>query len=149
LSILGESLLLGTVPVLVETTLGLFREMFSPNGSQRTETTRSLDVTNDTNNNHSGSFDDSNGFDDFLLVHLYDKNRHVRSLLNAKIIIIKLTGTRTFKITDNMGHTSLITHESGQVDGLLGIILGVSLNATTVRSSSLTRTETQMTVTRS
>jgi hypothetical protein len=29
----------------------------------------------------------------------------------------------TIKITDNMCHTSLVTHNSGQVNGLLGVIL--------------------------
>ena len=33
------------------------------------------------------------------------------------------TGTRTVKITDNVGHTSLVAHHSSQVDGLLRVVL--------------------------
>jgi hypothetical protein len=56
-------------------------------------------------------------------------------------------GTGTLKITNNVGHTSFVTHESSQVDGLLNIVLGISLDTTAVRSGSLTGTETQVTVT--
>jgi hypothetical protein len=146
-SILSEGLLLGTVPVLVESALGFLGEVLGPDGGQGTETTRSLDVTDNTDNNHSGSFDDSDGFDDFLLVHLCNKNWISLEFTRAQNFLLLLTGTRTFKITDNVGHTSLITHEGSQVDGLLGVILRISLNATAVRSSSLTGAETQVTVT--
>lgn len=33
------------------------------------------------------------------------------------------TGTRTVKITNNVGHTSLVAHDRSQVDGLLGVVL--------------------------
>lgn len=33
------------------------------------------------------------------------------------------TGARTVKITDNVGHTSLVTHNGSQMNGLLGVIL--------------------------
>lgn len=33
------------------------------------------------------------------------------------------TGTRTVEITNNVGHTSLVTHHGGQMNGLLGVIL--------------------------
>ena len=33
------------------------------------------------------------------------------------------TGARTVKITNNVGHTSLVTQNSRQVNGLLGVIL--------------------------
>ena len=36
--------------------------------------------------------------------------------------------TRAIKIADNCRHTSLISHSSGQVDGLLGIIFGEALD---------------------
>jgi hypothetical protein len=149
-SILSEGLLLGTVPVLVESALGFLGEVLGPDGGQGTETTRSLDVTDNTDNNHSGSFDDSDGFDNFLLVHLCNKNWiSLEFILPSKFPFYSLTGTRTLKITDNVGHTSLITQEGSQVDRLLGIILRISLDAATVRSSSLAGTETQMTMARS
>ena len=47
--------------------------------------------------------DDGSGLNDLLLVHL---------------------GTRTVKVTDDGGHTGLVAHGGGQVDRLLGVILG-------------------------
>lgn len=70
LGVLGESLLLGTVPVLVEAALQFIAKVLGPDGSQRTKTARSLDVTDNTDNDHGRSLDDANGLDDFLLVHL-------------------------------------------------------------------------------
>lgn len=49
------------------------------------------------------SLNNSDGLDNLLLVHL---------------------GTRTVKVTDNGGHTGLVAHGGGQVDGLLGVIFG-------------------------
>jgi hypothetical protein len=46
LGVLGESLLLASVPVLVESALYLVAQVLSPNGSKGTETSRSFDVTN-------------------------------------------------------------------------------------------------------
>ena len=129
LGVFGEGLLLGLVPVLVEATLDLIAEVLSPDGGERAETTGSLDVTDDTDGNElekkilgSGPFffvspslshttgktyrrglDDGDGLDNLLLVHL---------------------GTRTVKVTDDGGHTSLVAHGGSKVDGLLGVILG-------------------------
>lgn len=46
LGVLGESLLLASVPVLVESALYLITQVLSPNGSKGSETSRSFDVTN-------------------------------------------------------------------------------------------------------
>jgi hypothetical protein len=46
LGVLGEGLLLGLVPVLVESALELVAQMLSPNSGEGTQTTWSLDITN-------------------------------------------------------------------------------------------------------
>ena len=51
LGVLSERLPLATVPVLVEATLDLVTQVLSPDGSERAETTGSLDVTDNTNSN--------------------------------------------------------------------------------------------------
>lgn len=49
------------------------------------------------------SLDNGSSLNNLLLVHL---------------------GTGSVKVTDNSGHTGLVTHGGRQVDGLLGVILG-------------------------
>lgn len=49
------------------------------------------------------SLDDGSSLNNLLLVHL---------------------GTGSVKVTDDGGHTGLVTHGGRQVDGLLGVILG-------------------------
>jgi len=68
LSILGESLLLGLVPALVETSSALIRQMLSPNGGQSTETVWCFGVTNETNANHWWGLEDSDSLSNLLLV---------------------------------------------------------------------------------
>lgn len=46
LGVLGEGLLLASVPVLVESALDLIAQVLSPNGSKGAETSRGFDVTN-------------------------------------------------------------------------------------------------------
>lgn len=52
LGVLREGLLLALVPVLVEASLEFITEMFGPDGSEGSETAGSLDVANDTNDDH-------------------------------------------------------------------------------------------------
>lgn len=135
LGVLGEGLLLGLVPVLVEATLDLVAQVLSPDGGERAETTGSLDVANDTNGNelkrstwlvcrsiffstgktYRRGLDDGDGLDDLLLVHL---------------------GTGTVKVTDNCGHTGLVAHGGSKVDGLLGVILGEAVAKVSAHKST-------------
>ncbi len=126
LSVLGEGLALGAVPVLVETTLNVVTQVFSHDSGNGTETTGSLDVTSNTTDNHGGSFNHGDGFQNFLLVHL---------------------GTRTIKIADNVSHTSLEAHEGSQVDGLASIVAGEGLDLSVIASRTLAGQETKRTVT--
>ncbi len=71
LGVLGEGLLLGAVPVLVEASQDFLTQVSSPHGGQSAETLGGFDVTNNTDDDHGGSFNDGDGFNDFLLVQSY------------------------------------------------------------------------------
>jgi hypothetical protein len=70
LGVTGERLSLRYVPVLVEAALELVGEVLGPNGGQSAETAGSLDVADNTDDDHGGSLDDGNGLDNLALVHL-------------------------------------------------------------------------------
>lgn len=125
LAVLVESLLLGVHPVLIESSLQLSRQVLSPDGSKSSETSGGFNVTNNTANNDGRSFEDGTSFDDFLLVEL---------------------GADLVDISEDVGHTSLEDGESGKVDGLRSIILGVASYSTSMMSSSLSGKETEGTV---
>lgn len=52
LSVLGEGLLLRLVPVLVESSLQFVAQVFGPDGGQRSQSSGSLDVTDETDGDH-------------------------------------------------------------------------------------------------
>merc|ERR1719464_1567084 len=67
---LGESLLLRLGPVLVEPPLALLSNVLSPDSLECPHATRSLNVSNNADGDHGGSFDDGDSFDNLLLVVL-------------------------------------------------------------------------------
>jgi len=125
LLVLGKSQLLALAPVLVESSLGLVRNMLSPDGLKSSKASRGLDVTNNTNSNHWWGIDDGDRLDDLLLVEL-----------------VALSSD----LSHDVGHTGLVTDESGQVDGLGLVVLGVGLESAEVSSASLSREEAFATV---
>jgi len=129
LGVLGESLPLAGVPVLVEATLALVGQMLSPDSANAVKTGGSLLVADDTDDDHGRSLKDGDSLKDLLLV--------------------KELAKRTVDITNNVSHTSLVAHESGQMAGLGSIILREGADLTTRVVSTLAGTETQRTVTRS
>lgn len=54
--------------------------------------------------------------------------------------------TGTLQVADNVCHTRLVAHHGSQVNGLLGIILGESLDFSTVSGSTLAGQECQRTM---
>jgi len=90
LGVLGESLPLGSVPVLVETTTNIIGQMVGPHGGQSAKTIGGLDVANNADNNHGGSLEDSHGFHSFLLVQL---------------------GSRALNFAHDVSHAGLVAHE--------------------------------------
>jgi len=69
LGIAGESLLLRSVPVLVEPSFELLTEVRSPDGGEGSEATRGLNVSNDANNENGGRFHDGDGLNHLTFVH--------------------------------------------------------------------------------
>jgi hypothetical protein len=103
-NVLGESLLLGLHPVLVESALHISVEVLGEHGGESAQAAGGLDVTNESNDLHGRALNDGDGVDDILLDGL-------------------LT-LASFLILDDVGHASLVAHEGSKVDGLGGVILG-------------------------
>ena len=78
--------------------------MLGPNGGESSETSWGFDVTNKTDNLHWWALDDGDWFNDIFL----------DDLLTLSLLVM----------SGNVGHSSLVAHEGGKVDWLLGIILG-------------------------
>lgn len=114
--VLGEGLLLGVHPVLVESSLDLIGDVLSPHGGKSSQSTGSLDVTNKSDNLHGRAFDDGNWLDDVFL----------DDLLTLSLLVM----------SGDVGHASLVSHEGGKMDGCLGIISGEGPNSTSVVSGS-------------
>lgn len=125
-SITVEGLLLGAVPVLVEAALNGLVKVRSPDGVEGTETAGSLNITDETNDDHGGSLDDGDGLDDLTLVKL-----------RARLV----------DLTENVSHTSLEAHEGGEVGLLRLIIAREASHATAVVLSTLAGRETERAVT--
>ena len=59
----------------------------------------------------------------------------------------KQTGSWSVEVTDNVGHSGLVTHDGSKVYGLFGIILRARFYLSTVAGSTLAGEETKRTVT--
>jgi len=125
LLVLGESELLGLAPVLIESSLGFVTDVLSPDGLEGSEASWGLDVSDNTDADHWWGIDDGDWLDDLLLVELM---------------------ALSSDFSHNVGHTGLVTDESGQVDGLALVVLGVGLESAQVSSASLSWEESLATV---
>jgi len=102
-SITIESLLLGSVPVLVESSLDFLAEVLGPHGGQGAKTAGSLDITDHTDHHHGGSLNNGHSLNSLALVELR---------------------TGLVDLTKNVCHTGLITKEGSEMRLLRGIIAG-------------------------
>jgi len=103
LGILGEGLLLGRVPSLVESSSDIIRKMVGPDSGELSSSNGGWHVSNSSNNDHGGSLDDGDGFDDLLLVDL---------------------GTGLVDLSDDVSASSLESNKGSQMGLLALIILG-------------------------
>jgi hypothetical protein len=110
--VLGEGLLLGLHPVLVESALHVVVHVLGPHGGEGAQTAGGLNVTNHADDLHGGAFDDGTGVNDILLDDLL--------------------AFTTLLILDNVSHAGLVAHEGGKVDGLGGVVAGERSNAAAV-----------------
>ena len=69
LGVAGESLLLRSVPVLVEPSPDFFGKVRSPDGGEGAEAAGSLNVSNDANNNDGGCLYNGDSLDNLTFVH--------------------------------------------------------------------------------
>ena len=116
LGILGEGSLLGSGPVLVESSLDILVELLGPDGGEGTESSWGLEVADDTNDLHWWALDNRAGM--------------------YPISLDELLTLTTLLDLDNVGHTGLVTAEGSKVDLLLLVVAWEGSNASSVVSGS-------------
>ena len=73
LGITGEGLLLRSVPILVEPSPELLAEVRSPDSGEGAEAARSLDVSDNADNNDGGCLHDGDSLNDLTFIHFWRK----------------------------------------------------------------------------
>jgi len=121
------SLLLTSVPVLVEASLALVADMLSEDGLEGAETAGSLDVAHYAHCHHWGCLDDSDGFHNLLFVR---------------------SGSNSVDFTEDVSHASFMSHEGSQVTWLGLVVFREGLDFAAVTSTPFPREESKGTVPR-
>merc|ERR1712226_830150 len=121
----GEGLLLAGAPVLVEASASLVGDVLGPDGLERAQASRRLDVSNNTNANHRRRVNNGDRLDDLLLVEL-----------------VALASD----LTHDVRHTGLVTDEAGEMARLGLVVLGERLEAAEMAAASLAREKSLATV---
>merc|ERR1719495_3045161 len=124
---LGKSLLLGLRPIFVKSPLAFLSNVLGPNGLKSTHASWSLDVSDNSHSHHWWSFNKSHGFNNLFLVDF---------------------GAWSVHFSYDVGHSSLVSHETSHVDWLRRIILGEGLGLTLVPLRPLLGKKSLRTMTR-
>ncbi len=104
------------IPVLVKATLALLADVFSPDGLEGTQAPGGFYVPHNANSNKGRAFNDSDCFQNLLLVYL---------------------GARAIGLTDDVGHTRFEAQETSEMNGLGRVVLGEGLDLAAVASRTL------------
>lgn len=114
--ILGEGLLLGVHPVLVETSLHVLVQLLGPDGGESSHAAGGLNVTNHADHFHGRALN------------------HRASVDN--VLLDDLLAFTTFLVLDNVRHASLVAHKGSEVNLLGGVVTREGSNSTAMVSSS-------------
>ena len=125
LGVVGESLSLGNVVVLVESSDDVDWKLLSPDGGQSSESSWGLNVSNHTDDLHWWGFNNGDGLADILL----------EDLLTLSLL----------EVSDGVSHTSLVAHEGSKVNWLGFVVLWEVSNLTLIVLGSSLWKVTQMT----
>ena len=126
LSVLREGLLLGEVPVLIESSLQLGGQVLSEDSGELSESAGGLDVSYESHNLEGRALNDGDRLNNVLLDELF----------TLSVLVV----------TRNMGHTGLVAYKGGEVDGTLGVVPGEGSDAASVMSGSAAGEESQRAV---
>lgn len=121
-SVLGEGLLLGLVPVLVEPSSALVRQVSCPDGCEHLESLGGLDISNESDDDHWWRLHDGDSLYNLLLVEL---------------------GAWPVNLGNDVGHTSLVAHEGREMRRKGRIVLGEGTDLSSVHLATLAGQETQ------
>lgn len=114
--ILGEGLLLGLGPVLVESSLDILVEVLGPDGGESAESTWGHDVSNESNDLDGWGLNDRDGV--------------------YPVSVDELLSFTTLLDLDNVSHTGLVSNEGSEMDLLGWVVLGEGSDATSVMSGT-------------
>merc|ERR550519_589368 len=118
----SEGLLLGLVPVFIESPLAVLIHMFCPCGHQCPEPMWSLYIPSCAYTNQGRGLQDGHSINHFLLVYL---------------------GSRLVNLPYNMGHPSFVCHEGSKMNWSLWVIFWERLYLATISARPLPWVEGQ------
>lgn len=124
--VLGEGLSLGSVPVLVKSSLEIISQRVGPDSLKGSEASWGFNIADKSSSFHGRHLHDRRGFDELTLVEL-------RGL--------------SPDFSEDVSHPGLVSDESSQMAWLFGVVLGEGSDSALKVAGSLSGKETQTTVT--